>query len=126
MKRHALALSILAAVAMTGAGCSGCAPLSAIVSPAPLAGKTLIDEKALGVAYSAATGANILITHLAPLATREQALQLKKLKADYDLAISGAEKAKAVGDAAGYGAKIVAAQRAFDQFNIIAATVKAH
>lgn len=124
MRRHALALAFVAAVALTGAGCSGCSILSTVANPAPIAGKTTIDEKALGLAYTGATAANILIAHAAPLATVAQAQQLKKFKADYDLAIGGAEKAKALGDAAGYAAKIAAAKVAFDQVNAIAAALK--
>ncbi len=126
MRRSSLALALVSAIALTGAGCSGCSTLSTVLSPAPIAGKTTIDEKALGIAYSAGTTANILIAHVAPFATPDQAKQLKKLKTDYDAAIAGAESAKGLGDASGYAAKIAAAQKAFDQVNVIAATLKAH
>lgn len=124
--RNTLAIAIVAAIGLTGAGCSGCSTVSGLLSPAPIAGKTTIDEQALGIAYSGGTAANIIIAHLAPLATKEQAAQLKKLKGDYDLAIGSAEKAKALGDASGYKAKLDAAKAAFDQINVIAATLKAH
>src|SRR5688572_7447905 len=104
----------LAALSLLAAGCSGCQPIGTITGDKPLAGQTVIDEKALLVAEAAKLGAD----KAAAEAVRQGLLKpgsAQSVKiADYlQLAQNGlvaARQAKAVGDATSFGSRVASVQ----------------
>lgn len=111
--RH-LALAVVAALSIGAAGCSGCQSIGALTGDKPLAGETVLDEKALYAAEAAMLGADTA----AAVAVRQGLLQPGSATAvriaDYlSLAKTGLDAARAaykVGDANSFTGRLASVQ----------------
>lgn len=103
-------IGALVALSLFAAGCSGCQSLADLTGDKPIAGQTALDEKAMGAVYALGTSANTIITATANsgVASREQLLQAKELRADIDAAVKAAETAYKAGDAATFAERLAA------------------
>jgi hypothetical protein len=103
-----LALSVLAA------GCSGCQPITALTGDKPLAGQTVIDEKALYAAEAAMLGADTA----AAVAVRQgllkpgspQSVQIADYLALAKTGLNAARAAYRVGDATSFNSRLASVQ----------------
>lgn len=105
----------LVALSLFTAGCnSGCAPIQAVTSDKPLAGNTVIDEKALYIATAAQFGADkaaeqaVLNGVLKPGSA--EALRIEGYLQKSYQAILAARQAKKAGDATTFSSRVQAAQ----------------
>lgn len=105
------AIGALAALALVTAGCSGCSTIDKALSNdhAVLAGQK-IDEQAMGSVDALGSSANVLIEAAAKsgLATRDQLLLAKDIRAKMDAAHDAAYAAYKAGDAVTFSAKLAA------------------
>lgn len=106
-----LTAGALAALAILASGCSGCSTVSAALSNdhAVLQGQK-IDEQAMGSVDALGSSANVLIEAAAKsgLATRDQLLLAKDIRAKMDAAHDAAYAAYTAGDAVTFSAKLAA------------------
>lgn len=109
-----ITVGALAALSLLAAGCSGCQPIGTLTGDKPIAGQTVIDEKALYAAEAAMYGADAA----AAQAVRQGLLKpgsAQSVKiADYlALAKTGLDAARAaykVGDAASFSSRLASVQ----------------
>lgn len=110
MRKMLTALAIAGAICGVGAAGPGCSNLP---GPNPITTGTKMDEVALGLAVSAGAAANnsyALAIETGVLKDRALSNNIYLALDQYDKLLAAARQAKALGDAAGYLAKLQEAQ----------------
>ena len=116
---RALMIACALALALPTAGCAQLPDWLPRNDRGVLEGQKL-DEQALGLAYAGATLANIAIANLPPgVLTRDQLLEVKRLKGVVDKGLPAAQAAYDAGDAKTYREKIAAVRVAIDRITAL-------
>lgn len=108
------AMGALVALSLLAAGCSGCQPITALTGDKPLAGATVLDEKALYAAEAAMFGADAAAAQAvrSGLLVRgsPRAVQIADYLALAKTGLNAARAAYKVGDAASFGSRLASVQ----------------
>lgn len=109
-------LAAVAALSVLAAGCSGCQPIGTLVGDKPIAGSTVIDEKALLVAEAAQLGADKAAAEAVRAGVLKTGSPLAVQIDDYLIlshtGLQAARAAKRVGDATSFNSRVASAQDA--------------